>query len=96
MKKFSDFARAEPLDGDKIKIQEVLGKEIKVLDYKIAASKFPSDGNGKRLTLQIEIDDIHRIIFTGSMTLMGAGRALQRAAAVLATIRLAGRQFIFS
>ena len=96
MKKFSDFARAEPLDGDKIKIQEVLGKEIKVLDYKIAASKFPSDGNGKRLTLQIEIDDIHRIIFTGSVALMGQVERYKEELPFLATIRLAGRQFIFS
>ena len=54
-----------------IRIAGPVRRRICGLEYKIAASKFPSDGNGKRLTLQIEIDDIHRIIFTGSMTLMG-------------------------
>lgn len=41
MKRFSDFAADEinTLTGDKIKIEEILGKEIVVIGYKITDSK---------------------------------------------------------
>ena len=41
LKRFSDFAADEinTLTGDKIKIEEILGKEIVVIGYKITDSK---------------------------------------------------------
>ena len=58
--------------GDKIKMSKVLNKQIKVEAYKIEASKFTDKGNGKRLVLQIVVDDKQHIIITGSTYLMAA------------------------
>ena len=68
MKKFSDFATdTRIMVGEKIKITEILGKEIMINGYKISDSKY----EGKQLlTLQIKLDDIDRVIFTGSNVLI--------------------------
>ncbi len=69
MKKFSDFAK--PLGimtGDKIKIDEVLSKEIKIIGYKISDSKHKI--GTKVLTLQFKLDDKEKILFTGSNVLI--------------------------
>ena len=58
--------------GDKIKMSKVLNKQIKVEAYKIEASKFTDKGNGKRLVLQVVVDDKQHIIITGSTYLMDA------------------------
>ena len=56
--------------GDKLKMSKVLNKQIKVEAYKIEASKFTDKGNGKRLILQIVVEDKQHIIITGSIYLM--------------------------
>lgn len=70
-KRFSDFAAKEVgLEGDKIRISEILNKEIYVLAYRIGQSKAV---NGKRcLQIQYEIgeDGKHYISFTNSEVLM--------------------------
>lgn len=54
MKRFSDFATNDAaMTGDKIKIDNILGKEIIVKKYKIRNSRF---NDGKLLTLQFELD----------------------------------------
>lgn len=68
-KRFSDFAK-EPnaMTGDKIKIDEVLGKEIEVMGFKLGDSKQKT--GTKVLTLQFKVDDVERILFTGSNVLI--------------------------
>jgi hypothetical protein len=67
-KKFSDFAEEESfLDGEKIKIDEVIDREILVTDYKVKDSKY---NDSKCLKLQFSIDDKKHIIFTGSNVLI--------------------------
>lgn len=71
MKRFSDFAtESSAITGDKIKIEEVLGKEIKIIGFKIGDSKYAKKPNGKVLTLQFNLDGVGRILFTGSKVLM--------------------------
>ena len=73
MKSFKDFGittNTGAFTGQKIEIYNVLNKEIVVLDHKIETSKYPEKGNGKRLTLQVKVDNEERIIFTGSIILM--------------------------
>jgi hypothetical protein len=41
-----------------------------VYGYKIGNSKFDR-GSGKCLTMQIEVDGVRRVVFTGSVRLMG-------------------------
>lgn len=69
MKRFSDFAE-EPnaMVGDKIRIDGVLGKEIKVIRHRIGDSK--QRAGTKVLTLQFELDGEERILFTGSKILI--------------------------
>ena len=67
MKKFSDFSKEKILDGDKIKLDDVLNKEIIIIGYSIKSSKLKE---GKYLTLQIEFADKKHVIFTGSEVLI--------------------------
>lgn len=72
MKRFSDFAKENiSMVGDKIKIDEVLNKEILVTDCRITDSIYKKDGNEKVLTLQFELNGKKHILFTGSSVLMG-------------------------
>lgn len=71
MKRFSDFATEEsPLDGDKIPIIQLLNREIEVIGYKIRPSKYEKNNSGKCLTLQVIIDGVKRVLFTGSDVLI--------------------------
>jgi RNA-directed DNA polymerase len=71
MKKFSDFATEEiPLIGDKVKLEDVLGKEVIITGYRISNSKFKDRDHGKCITIQFIMNDIQKIFFTGSEVLM--------------------------
>lgn len=72
MKTFKDFGIKTDLQsftGEKIKISKILNKDIVVLDYKIEDSKY-GNGNNKCLFMQIEVDGIKRVLFTGSTVLI--------------------------
>jgi hypothetical protein len=67
-KKFSDFSEeTRPLDGEKIKIESILDKEIIIMAYRVGKSKFHTGQN--YLTIQIKLDDVTHIVFTGSQVL---------------------------
>lgn len=70
MKKFSDFANEDILEGDKKKINDIVNKEIIVRGYSINDSKYSDNQSGKYLTLQFEIDKVKYIVFTGSEVLI--------------------------
>ncbi len=72
MKKFSDFKLAKKtLDGDKTSIDDIIGKTIVVLDYKIAPSKQKS--NTEYATIQFyfanDANKEKKVLFTGSEVL---------------------------
>jgi hypothetical protein len=72
MNTFKDFniaPKIQAFQGDKIKIERILNKQILVEDFKIDISKY-GKGNGKVLTLQLTLDREKRVLFTGSVTLM--------------------------
>lgn len=52
--------------GEKVKIERILNKEIIVHAYEIKPSKY----EGEVLTIQIQVGDDKRIIFTGSRVLI--------------------------
>jgi len=56
-------------EGEKIKIDRILNRQIKVIEYKIADSKFAKQNSDKCLQLQIEVDNLKRVVFTGSVIL---------------------------
>jgi hypothetical protein len=72
MKKFGEMgiAKSNRLTGDKIKIDKILNREIIVHGFHIEDSKFTKNKSGKCLTIQIELENIKRVVFTGSDVLL--------------------------
>ncbi len=71
MKKFADFAEAPGLlDGDKIRIDDVLNRSVVVLNFTVRESRFGKNRSGNYLTLQVEVDGERRVLFTGSDVLI--------------------------
>jgi hypothetical protein len=72
MNSFKDFGikpQSKSFEGDKIKIDRILNKQVTVLAYKIEASKYDK-GTGKCLYIQVLVDNSKRVLFTGSANLM--------------------------
>lgn len=72
MKKFKDFGikpSLQSLQGDKIKIDRILNREISVVDYRIEDSKY-GNGSSKCLYMQIQIGETKYVVFTGSVVLI--------------------------
>ena len=74
MNSFAEFnikLNNKSFEGEKIKINKVLNKEIIVFDFNISDSKvYKEKGTGKCLKLQIEYNNEKRIIFTSSCGLI--------------------------
>lgn len=76
MDSFKDFGikispQRKAFQGDKIKMDRILNKQIVIEAFKVEPSKaFPEKGSGKCLTLQIIVDNAKRIVFTGSGSLI--------------------------
>lgn len=60
--------------GEKIKIERILNKEIIVHDFEIKPSKF----EGEVMTIQIQVNDDKRIVFTGSKVLIDLMKLVPR------------------
>ena len=72
MKHFSDFAEEPaPLDGDKVRLDDILNKEFQVTGYRIKNSRYSRNESGKYLTLQFLLNGQRLILFTGSEVLIG-------------------------
>jgi hypothetical protein len=72
MKKFSDLnimQTSQSFAGEKIKLYNLLNREITVLDYRIVASKFNNAGS-ERLDIELEVDNVKRLTWTGSTRLI--------------------------
>lgn len=93
MKKFSDFAKEEILDGDKVKISQVLNKEIEISGFCINESKYKKNKSGKYLTLQIKYNDEKRVVFTGSDVLIEQMKKYGDEVPFLTTIRKINRYY---
>ncbi|MBC8460072.1 MAG: hypothetical protein H8D67_18950 [Deltaproteobacteria bacterium] len=96
-KRFSDFAEEpELLNGSKLKIEEILNKEILIVGYKIGDSKFHKSNSSKCLTLQFELDDEKHVIFTGSNVLINQIERYKKEIPFLATIKKIDKYFSFT
>lgn len=97
-KRFSDFAE-EPdiLDGDKMPIERILNKEIRIIGYRIRPSKYSKNQSGQCLTLQFTGDDNERhVVFTGSDVLIEQLRKYGDQIPFLATIKKVDRYYTLS
>lgn len=91
MKRFSDFAKGDKImNGDKIKIDDVVEKEVEVVGYKIGDSRF----EGKQLlTLQIKLNGEDRVIFTSSNVLIDQSQKYESEMPFIATIKKINDRF---
>lgn len=97
MKKFSDFASdALPIDGSKMKIEEVLNREIAVIGFKINESKYNRSNSPKCLKLQFELDGERHVLFTGSTILCEQVQKYQEEIPFTATIKKIDKYYSFS
>ena len=66
---FADFARDKlPMPGDKKRLDEILNKEILVVDFRITNSKKKPEG--KCLQIQFVLNNQVCVAFTGSVVLI--------------------------
>lgn len=95
MKKFSDFAEKDNmLTGDKIKINLVLNKEIEILGYSLTDSKYKE--KEKCLKIQFKLDDVERVLFTGSSVLIKQCEQYKDEMPFITTIKQIDKYYTFS
>jgi len=72
MKEFKDLGIQSPnkFKGDKMDIWDIVNRKVTVEAFKIGPSKFLDKGSGLRLDLQIQLDGIQYVVWTGSTVLM--------------------------
>lgn len=96
-KRFSDFAEeASPMDGTKLKIEDVINKEILVINCKIKESKYSKTNSSKCLMLQFEMDGNRYVLFTGSSVLLEQMEKYKEEIPFLTTIKKVDRYYTFS
>ena len=96
-KRFNDFAReARPLEGAKIKIDDIINREIKVTDYKIRDSKYEKKDCPKCLTLQFELEGVMRVLFTGSNVLIDQIEKYRHEIPFVTTLKKIDRYYTFT
>lgn len=72
MKKFSELnikTQNNSFEGDKIDIFNILNRVIVIHKYKIESSKFQGKSNPLCLHMQITINDVKHVVFSGSKIL---------------------------
>ncbi|MDD3535176.1 MAG: hypothetical protein PHC50_03405 [Candidatus Cloacimonetes bacterium] len=69
---FSDFGDdSETLEGEKMKIDDLLNQDLIVRGYRIKETKFPKKGGSPYcLTLQIELNSELHVVFSGCIVLV--------------------------
>jgi hypothetical protein len=93
-KRFSDFAKEHvPLDGEKIKIEDILNREIEVLAMRVKPSKYQGKGTGSCLTIQFLLDGKRFVVFTGSGILAQQAQQYQAECPFLATLKKIDRYY---
>jgi hypothetical protein len=92
--RFGDFAEEETFDGDKIKLDEILNKEILVAGYKIKDSH--QKKGTQYLTIHFELGGEKHVTFTGSVVLMDQLKKYESHLPFLAVIKKINRHYTFS
>jgi len=102
MNRFSDFADTSIspiLDGKKISLDEVLDREIIVLNYRIKNTKYSDAKNPDCLTVQFSFEDKpddRRVFFSGSSVLMRQLEQYKEKLPFISVIKRIGKYYTFS
>ncbi len=92
--RFGDFAEEEAFDGDKLRLDEILNKEILVTGFRIKESHQKKDT--QYLTIHFELDGTQHVTFTGSSVLMDQLRKYESHLPFFAVIKKINRHYTFS
>lgn len=94
IKHFSDFAKEQsPLEGSKLKLEDIVNKEILVLGYRVKPSKY---GKAPCVTIQFVLNEEKHILFTGSTILKEQLEKYNDQLPFYATIKKVDRYYTFS
>lgn len=92
--RFSEFAEEKaPLEGDKLKIDDILNQEVELVDIRIGRTKYPKNASGKYITLQIRKDGALYVVFTGSDVLISQAEKYVEHIPFLVTIKKINRYY---
>lgn len=69
-KQFNIKPEVKGLEGEKIKIEKLLNRDITVEAFRIEKSKYPKKGDEECLYLQVEFNKEKRVVFSGSSNLI--------------------------
>jgi len=96
-KRFKDFAKEHvPLDGAKLKIDDILNKEITVIGYRVKDSKFVKANAPTCLTIQFMLGDARHVVFTGSQVLLDQCKSYESEIPFLATVKKVDKYYTFT
>jgi len=98
MNRFDEFAKEEKkLDGDKERIDDILDKQLVIIDFRVSDSKF-SNKSGKYATVQFHENLIEKkhVFFTGSDVLIDQLQKYKDKLPYAAEIKKINRYYTFS
>lgn len=94
MKKFREIAKDDiRLAGEKLKLQDIIGKTIIVTGYKITKSKFKEDNY---VAIQFELDGEQHVTFTGAQVLIEQLKKYGKEIPFETTIKRLGKFYSFT
>ena len=99
MKRFDEFAKEEArLDGLKVKLDDLLQKEIVINAFRIQDSKFNENKSGKYATVQFKLSDASdcQVFFTGSDVIIEQLEKYKDLLPFLCTIKKINRYYTLS
>jgi len=97
LERFQDFAVDDRiLNGDKMKLGEILNKEITIVGYKIRKSKYAKPNTELYLSLQFDLAGIRHVAFTGSNVLINQIEKYADKMPFITTILKIDKYFTFS
>jgi hypothetical protein len=94
--RFSDFAEERQMEGQKVKMETVVGKEITVTGYRVTGSKYHDGKNDRCMTLQFELNNTVYVLFTGSNVLISQMERYKDEMPFLATIQKIDKFYSFT
>lgn len=97
LKRFGDFAKDHvPLDGAKLRIADILNKEITVIGFKVKDSKYNKANQTTCLTIQFLLGDERHVVFTGSQVLLDQCKSYESELPFMATVKRIEKYFSFT
>lgn len=95
--RFSEFSdEAKTLEGDKVKIDDLLNIEIIINAYVISESKYKRNEHTQYARVQIIVEDLTKVFFTGSGVLIKQLEKYRGKMPFVATIKKVNKYYTLS